>query len=67
MGYVLAALYGFAMALLFAFSTANQKTLDEVSSQCSKNNGLEKAIFQTFGPVEITCKDGARFKLKEKE
>lgn len=67
MGYVLAVIYGFAMALLFTFSTGDQETLDAVNNQCKMNNGLEKAIFQTIGPVEITCKDGARFKLKEKE
>ncbi len=67
MGHVLAVLYGLGMGLLFSFSTANQETLDTVSSQCKMNGGLEKAIFQNLGPVEITCKDGARFKLKEKE
>ena len=67
MNYVLAALYGFIMALLFAFSTVNQETLDAVNDQCKVNGGLEKAIFQSFGPVQVNCKDGAKFKLKEKE
>lgn len=67
MGYVLAVLYGIGMGLVFSFSTANQETLDSVNNRCKINGGLEKAIFQNLGPIEITCKDGARFKVKEKE
>lgn len=67
MFYLILGFWTFFMGVVFSFSTADQNILDKVGLRCQANGGLEKAIFKTIGPVELMCKDGARFELKEEK
>ena len=62
-GYSLGAL----MVIMVASNTLHKEDLEAGLDKCQNNGGLERYISNLVGSPEVFCKDGARFRIKDKE
>jgi hypothetical protein len=58
---IIGVLYG----LLGAYSHVNVNELTEATGLCASNGGIEILTAKTVGDNSISCKNGARFEIKD--
>lgn len=64
MGYFIGLVMGICLGLMWVFITFSPDDLTQINTRCINNKGIEKVVLDV-ARVNIYCKDGAEFTLKD--
>lgn len=56
---------GLFLGVIWSFSHVTENQWSQANNLCDSNGGLTRYVSNTVGEPQITCKNGAKFTLKE--